>query len=42
MIHGALGTGGLSDRVVEEATKLRGLREGNGGNAALGKEKKAR
>ncbi|SFS19651.1 RNA-binding protein [Yoonia litorea] len=42
VIHGALGTGGLSDRVVEEATKLRGLREGNGGNAASGKEKKAR
>ena len=42
VIHGALGYGGLSDRVVEEATKLRGLREGNGGNMAAGKEKKAR
>ena len=42
VIHGALATGGLSDRVVEEATKLRGLREGDGGNAALGKEKKAK
>ncbi len=42
VIHGALAAGGLSDRVVEEATKLRGLREGNGGNAASGKEKKAR
>jgi predicted RNA-binding protein YlxR (DUF448 family) len=42
VIHGALAAGGLSDRVVEEATKLRGLRESIGGNAALGKEKKAR
>jgi predicted RNA-binding protein YlxR (DUF448 family) len=42
VIHGALAAGGLSDRVVEEATKLRGLRESIGGNAALGKEKKAK
>jgi predicted RNA-binding protein YlxR (DUF448 family) len=38
-IHGALATGGLSDRVVEEATKLRGLRASDGGNVAAGKEK---
>ena len=42
VIHGALATGGLSDRVVEEATKLRGLREGNGGDGASGKYKEAR
>lgn len=42
VIHGALGAGRLSDRVVEEATKLRGLREGNGGDTALGKDKEAK
>lgn len=42
VIHGALAAGGLSDRVVEEASKLRGLREGNGGNMATGKDKEAR
>ncbi|WP_322891049.1 MULTISPECIES: RNA-binding protein [unclassified Yoonia] len=42
VIHGALATGGLSDRVVEEASKLRGLREGNGGDGASGKDKEAR
>lgn len=42
VIHGALATGGLSDRVVEEVTKLRGLREGNGGDGASGKDKEAR
>lgn len=42
VIHGALATGGLSDRVVEEATKLRGMRESIGDNAVLGKEKKAK
>jgi hypothetical protein len=42
VIHGALATGGLSDRVVQEATKLRGLREGNGGDGASGKDKEAR
>ena len=42
VIHGALATGGLSDRVVEEARKLRGLREGNGGDGASGKDKEAR
>ncbi|PYE84433.1 RNA-binding protein [Pseudoroseicyclus aestuarii] len=30
VIHGALASGGLSDRVVDEAAKLRGLRVGNG------------
>ncbi len=38
VIHGALATGGLSDRVVEEAAKLRGLRENDGGADAAGKE----
>ena len=38
VIHGALAAGGLGNRVVEEATKLRGLRENDGGNDAAGKE----
>ena len=38
VIHGALSTGGLGNRVVEEATKLRGLREIDGGDDATGKE----
>ncbi len=42
VIHGALATGGLSNRVVEEATKLRGLREVDGGDAAAEKDKEAR
>lgn len=42
VIHGALATGGLSNRVVEEATKLRGLREVDGGKQASGKDKEAR
>lgn len=42
VIHGALATGGLSDRVVEEAAKLKGLRETDGGNGSTGKEKVAR
>ncbi len=42
VIHGALATGGLSNRVVEEATKLRGLRESDGGDRAPGKDKEAR
>ncbi|MDX8349353.1 RNA-binding protein [Cognatiyoonia sp. IB215446] len=42
VIHGALATGGLSNRVVEEATKLRGLRESDGGDGASGKDKEAR
>jgi len=33
VIHGALAAGGLSARVVEEAAKLTGLREKDGGNA---------
>lgn len=33
VIHGALASGGLSDRVVEEAAKLRGLREIDGGDS---------
>ncbi len=40
VIHGALATGGLSDRVVEDAAKLRGLREDDGGKTAAGKDKK--
>ena len=39
VIHGALAAGGLSDRVVEEATKLKGLRASDGGNMAAGKDK---
>ena len=39
VIHGALATGGLSNRVVEEATKLKGLRGNDGGKPAAGKDK---
>lgn len=39
VIHGALAAGGLSDRVVEEAARLRGLRGKNGGEGASGKDK---
>ncbi|MBL4811995.1 MAG: RNA-binding protein [Rhodobacteraceae bacterium] len=46
VIHGALASGGLSKRVVEDATKLRGLREDeaekDGGQSASGKDKVAR
>ena len=42
VIHGALATGGLSNRVVEEATKLRGLREVDGGDTATEKDKEAK
>jgi hypothetical protein len=42
VIHGALATGGLSNRVVDEGTKLRGLREGNAGDTAVGKDKEAK
>lgn len=42
VIHGALAAGGLSDRVVDDATKLRGLREGNGDKTVAGKDKEAR
>ena len=38
VIHGALATGGLSDRVVEEAAKLKGLRENNGKSSVAGKD----
>lgn len=38
VIHGALATGGLSNRVVEDATKLRGLREMDGGTMPAGKD----
>ncbi|MCC0063390.1 MAG: RNA-binding protein [Defluviimonas sp.] len=40
VIHGALGAGGLSRRVVEEAAKLSGLRKNDGGSAA-GKDTKS-
>jgi len=39
VIHGALASGALSDRVVEEAAKLRGLREIDGGQGTVGKDK---
>lgn len=39
VIHGALASGRLSDRVVEEATKLKGLREIDGGEGTVGKDK---
>lgn len=38
VVHGALATGALSDRVVEEAAKLRGLREMDGGQGIAGEE----
>ena len=38
VIHGALATGGLSDRVVEEAAKLRGFRDIDGGDRSAGKD----
>jgi len=41
VIHGALASGGLSDRVVEDATKLRGLREMDGGDTPAEKDKEA-
>lgn len=40
VIHGALGAGGLSNRVVEEAAKLSGLRKNDGGSPA-GKDAKS-
>lgn len=42
VIHGALASGGLSNRVVDEATKLRGLREQDGGKLTTGKDKVAK
>jgi predicted RNA-binding protein YlxR (DUF448 family) len=38
VIHGALAAGALSDRVVEEAAKLRGLRTLNGSQGTAGEE----
>ena len=35
VIHGALASGGLTQRVVEEANRLRGVRENEGGNGRL-------
>ena len=42
VIHGALAAGGLGNRVVEEATKLRGLRELDGGKPATEKDIEAK
>lgn len=41
-IHGALSNGKLSNRVVEEATKLSGLREIDGDDVSAGKDKEAK
>lgn len=41
VVHGALASGRLSDRVVEEAAKLKGLREIDGGEGTAGEDKKA-
>ncbi len=41
VIHGALASGKLSDRVVEEAAKLKGLREIIDGEGTVGKDMKA-
>ncbi len=38
VIHGALASGGISDRVVEEAAKLRGLREIDGADSPTEKD----
>lgn len=35
VVHGALASGGLTKRVVEEANRLRGVRENEGGNGRL-------
>jgi len=42
VIHGALASGGLSDRVVEEAARLDGLRKKVGGEGAAGKDTEAK
>ena len=42
VIHCALSTGKLSNRVVEEVTKLRGLREIDGGDEPAGKDIEAK
>lgn len=41
VIHGALASGGLSTRVVEEANRLRGLRHGSGGDGPRREGKRA-
>ena len=41
VIHGALASGRLSDRVVEEAAKLKGLREISGGDDTAREDSKA-
>ncbi|MBE3637881.1 RNA-binding protein [Mangrovicoccus algicola] len=38
VVHGALAAGGLAHRVVEEASRLAGLRPRDEGNSALGKD----
>jgi len=38
VIHGALAAGGLTNRVVEEASRLAGFRPSNRGNATPGKD----
>lgn len=38
VIHGALAAGGLANRVVEEASRLKGLRPRDESNTALGKD----
>lgn len=38
VIHAALASGGLADRVVEEAARLKGLRQTDGGKGAAGKD----
>lgn len=42
VIHGALASGGLGDRVVEEAARLKGLRTKVGGEGAAGKDTEAK
>jgi len=39
VIHGALATGGLAARIVQDAEKLQGVRVGNGGSVSAKKEK---
>lgn len=41
VIHGALASGGLTQLVVEEAARLKGLRDVDGGNSPIGKESKS-
>ena len=42
VIHCALASGGLTRRVVDEAQRLKGLRENDGGKTTSGKDKTAR